>query len=406
MAARPSALGYIQLMRLCWRLGEQKDARKAFKKARADPCLSWQVFDAAAQCELCLSLQADEGAQVAARIYAMGVDKFPTEVPLLLRYLRFLQAARDHTNMRALLEKSLQAVTGEGSRELWREYVELEVAYGDAASVRAVADRRAAVFPEYDPASLFSVAAQYAYAGVWPATPSALTPPPQPSAADAGSGAQGGGGGGARSKWVVGSAERPMVLPDLASLSEYTGLSAPPRDPRGGGAPPAPSAPSAPAAGAGAAAPPRRRRSSPRSSPRCRRRRRPTPARCSASSTGSPTCRAAAAAAAAEGGRAAGAPSRRSRRAAAPSRWGCSRWAGSGKLITFRQSEGESHSHSTLTDRGGRSPWERARSNGSSRRRSHRTPIRRVCRRPSSRRSGGSRRPPRPPHAKSSSGKG
>ena len=257
MAARPSALGYIQLMRLCWRLGEQKDARKAFKKARADPCLSWQVFDAAAQCELCLSLQADEGAQVAARIYAMGVEKFPTEVPLLLRYLRFLQAARDHTNMRALLEKSLQAVTGEGSRELWREYVELEVAYGDAASVRAVADRRAAVFPEYDPASLFSVAAQYAYAGVWPATPSALTPPPQPSAADAGSGAQGGGGG-ARSKWVVGSAERPMVLPDLASLSEYTGLSAPPRDPRGGGAPPAPSAPSAPAAGAGAgaAAPP------------------------------------------------------------------------------------------------------------------------------------------------------
>ena len=181
VAARPSALGYIQLMRLCWRLGEQKDARKAFKKARADPCLSWQVFDAAAQCELCLSLQADEGAQVAARIYAMGVDKFPTEVPLLLRYLRFLQAARDHTNMRALLEKSLQAVTGEGSRELWREYVELEVAYGDAASVRAVADRRAAVFPEYDPASLFSVAAQYAYAGVWPATPSALTPPPQPA---------------------------------------------------------------------------------------------------------------------------------------------------------------------------------------------------------------------------------
>ena len=83
--------------------------------------------------------------------------------------------------MRALLEKSLQAVTGEGSRELWREYVELEVAYGDAASVRAVADRRAAVFPEYDPASLFSVAAQYAYAGVWPATPSALTPPPQPT---------------------------------------------------------------------------------------------------------------------------------------------------------------------------------------------------------------------------------
>ena len=77
--------------------------------------------------------------------------------------------------MRALLEKSLQAVTGEGSRELWREYVELEVAYGDAASVRAVADRRAAVFPEYDPASLFSGAAQYAYAGVWPATPSALT---------------------------------------------------------------------------------------------------------------------------------------------------------------------------------------------------------------------------------------
>ena len=139
VAARPSALGYIQLMRLCWRLGEQKDARKAFKKARADPCLSWQVFDAAAQCELCLSLQADEGAQVAARIYAMGVEKFPTEVPLLLRYLRFLQAARDHTNMRALLEKSLQAVTGEGSRELWREYVELEVAYGDAASVRAVA---------------------------------------------------------------------------------------------------------------------------------------------------------------------------------------------------------------------------------------------------------------------------
>ena len=147
-------------MRLCWRLGEQKEARKVFKKARADPCLSWQVFDAAAQCELCLSLQADEGAQVAARIYAMGVDKFPTEVPLLLRYLRFLQAARDHTNMRALLEKSLQAVTGEGSRELWREYVELEVAYGDAASVRAVADRRAAVFPEYDPASLFSVAAR------------------------------------------------------------------------------------------------------------------------------------------------------------------------------------------------------------------------------------------------------
>ena len=109
VSRRPTPLNFILLMRFSFRAEGLKEARKVFTRGRKAESCTWHVYAAAADMEHLLG-SGNEGALVAQRIYALGADKFPTEVPFLLKYLQFLLARPDLTNVRAVLERALQAV--------------------------------------------------------------------------------------------------------------------------------------------------------------------------------------------------------------------------------------------------------------------------------------------------------
>ena len=173
VSRRPTPLNFILLMRFSFRAEGLKEARKVFTRGRKAESCTWHVYAAAADMEHLLG-SGNEGALVAQRIYALGADKFPTEVPFLLKYLQFLLARPDLTNVRAVLERALQAVQGRPALELWNFYLEVENRYGELEAAQKVEARRAAAFPELPTGSLYSLVAQHAQLGLWPAEPLAL----------------------------------------------------------------------------------------------------------------------------------------------------------------------------------------------------------------------------------------
>ena len=59
-------------------------------------------------------------------------------MPFLLKYLHFLLARPDLTNVRAVLERALQAVQGRPALELWTFYLEVENRYGELEAAQKV----------------------------------------------------------------------------------------------------------------------------------------------------------------------------------------------------------------------------------------------------------------------------
>ena len=158
VAARPTPLNFIHLMRFAFRAEGVKEARKVFTRARKAEGCTWHVYAASADMEYHMGSGA-EGAQVAQRIYALGADKFPTEVPFLLQYLRFLLAQRDLTNVRAVLGRAA-GPQGRQALELWNLYLEVENLYGEFAAAASVENRRAAASPSCHRLTLFVCAAE------------------------------------------------------------------------------------------------------------------------------------------------------------------------------------------------------------------------------------------------------
>ena len=256
---RPTPLNFILLMRFSFRAEGLKEARKVFTRGRKAESCTWHVYAAAADMEHQLG-SGNEGALVAQRIYALGADKFPTEVPFLLKYLQFLLARPDLTNVRAVLERALQAVQGRPALELWNFYLEVENRYGELEAAQKVEARRAAAFPELPTGSLYSLVAQHAQLGLWPAEPLALEWMREAHMAQGGAAAAAASqqAAAARPAQPHGAAVAPkraqaLAPPNLSLYVEYTGLDG---DSAASAPPPGPApAALAPAAGGPMAAP-------------------------------------------------------------------------------------------------------------------------------------------------------
>ena len=232
VAARPTPLNFVHLMRFAFRAEGVKEARKVFSRARKAEGCTWHVYAASADMEFVLG-GGEEGAQVAQNIYKLGANKFPTEVPFLLQYLRFLLAQRDLTNVRAVLERALQAVQGRQALELWNLYLEVENLYGELAAAASVENRRAAAFPELPTGSLYSFAQQQSHLGLWPAEPTvlkqlrdmhALQAAAKADAKGAGAAAAAAAAAAAQQQAQPNAAPKPQPPPNFSLYVEYTGL--------------------------------------------------------------------------------------------------------------------------------------------------------------------------------------
>ena len=121
VAQRPTPVNFISLLRFARRAEGLWQARNVFARARKAEGCTWHVYAAAAQIELNLTgakgaANEDEGARVAAKIYAMAFERFEDDVGFVRHYLDFLQSQRDHGTMRAVLERVLQSAVGAGCR--------------------------------------------------------------------------------------------------------------------------------------------------------------------------------------------------------------------------------------------------------------------------------------------------
>ena len=218
VAQRPTPVNFISLLRFARRAEGLWQARNIFARARKAEGCTWHVYAAAAQIELNLTgakgaANEDEGARVAAKIYAMAFERFEGDVGFVRHYLDFLQSQRDHGTMRAVLERVLQSAVGAGCRELWHVYAALEHAWGDVASARAIDARRAAAFPaEATADSLASLALSLSFEGL---VPGGLQASHCQIVADADPRLGGAKGANGPTK---------LVTPDLSLCVEYTGL--------------------------------------------------------------------------------------------------------------------------------------------------------------------------------------
>jgi hypothetical protein len=269
VAARPTPLAYIHLMRLARRSEGAAASRQVFALARRAEGCTWQVYAAAAQLEYEMRATApsatsdadeDEPTAIAKRILILALDRYEGVVPLISHAVAFFVAQRDVTNARAVLEVQLPHVAPSASKEIWKAYLDLEMRYGTPASVRArpagaprplplrappeltwpcagerrqvraVEERRAASHPHLRAGSLYQLAAIHAYAGLWPGDYDTLADlaeePPPVGGPGALGGALGGGGGSALGGGAVGSAGvggSVKVVPNLSACVEYTG---------------------------------------------------------------------------------------------------------------------------------------------------------------------------------------
>jgi tetratricopeptide (TPR) repeat protein len=265
-------LATIQQMHCARRTEGLAAARAIFTRARKSPHpLGWQLYVASAQMELYCGRR---DAQIASKIYELGMSQHGRNVHYLLEYLRHLLALGDETNARALFERALtnlataasttpssaaaaiiskndienDEVGGRvdnaagggpssgsgttmpgiaGALEVWKTFLDWQFRWGEGETVRQLLDRFRATFPDEPitaPLCLFSRQygfddqLQLATERTWNIL----------SLAAAGGAAPAGGGGKHR---IGGAVQTPFVVPEvvwnlqlrLPAATEYQG---------------------------------------------------------------------------------------------------------------------------------------------------------------------------------------
>jgi hypothetical protein len=157
VAATHSPIACIHLMRLVRRTSTATNARTVFARARRAGWCTWQIYAAAAELEyhsaggletnnmlsgaetykVDCTLSPD-GAVIASRILALALERFETNGALALHCVHFFAQHRSMKSARAVLERVLPLTPPGASVELWSAYLELEMAFGTAASVCAM----------------------------------------------------------------------------------------------------------------------------------------------------------------------------------------------------------------------------------------------------------------------------
>ncbi|KAH8101899.1 hypothetical protein BXZ70DRAFT_932395 [Cristinia sonorae] len=145
-------VAWIAYIRFARRAESQRAARDVFAKARKDKWTPWEVYEAAALMEYHCTKASD----VAMRIFERGVEKFPHEEELALRYLGFLISVNDDTNARAFFERIVPTFPPERARGLWDRWTRYEYQYGSLQSARDLEKRMAGMYPNEPPIKRFA----------------------------------------------------------------------------------------------------------------------------------------------------------------------------------------------------------------------------------------------------------
>lgn len=150
----------VRLLEIAKRLGGLTAGRAVFASARKSLHVSSAIFSAAAS----LEFRIRKDASIAAKIYELGFNRFPTDREFSREYLRFLLAQNDDGNIRALFERIIASIEGfrsTHSREviemnedvevikgIWQDFYGFEREIGDFQSVAKLEERMRQAFPE------------------------------------------------------------------------------------------------------------------------------------------------------------------------------------------------------------------------------------------------------------------
>ncbi|KAF7301152.1 CFIA complex component [Mycena indigotica] len=145
---------WINYMRFSRRSQGHKAARDAFGKARRDEYTGWEVFEAAALTEYRCNL--DDGRDVAARIFEMGMKKYATEPQYVLSHLGFLLTVNDENNARALFERVINTFTPQQAKPIWERWSRSQYMYDDLKGVLELERRMAEVYQNDAPIKRFA----------------------------------------------------------------------------------------------------------------------------------------------------------------------------------------------------------------------------------------------------------
>ncbi|KAJ7165605.1 Suf-domain-containing protein [Mycena crocata] len=144
---------WINYMRFARRAQGHKACRDAFGKARKDPFVGWEVYEAAALTEYRCNM--DDGRSVAARIFETGMKKFGNDVAYVLSHLSFLLTVNDENNARALFERVIGTFPPAEAKPIWERWSRSQYQYDDLEAVLELERRMAEVYPNDAPIKRF-----------------------------------------------------------------------------------------------------------------------------------------------------------------------------------------------------------------------------------------------------------
>ncbi|CAP22079.2 Protein CBR-SUF-1 [Caenorhabditis briggsae] len=139
-------LTYVQLMRFIRRTEGPNNARLVFKRAREDKRTGYQVFVAAAHMEYNCMKDAD----VAIRVFKLGLKKYENEPEFGLAYADFLSNMNEDNNTRVVFERILTSskLPADKQIRIWDRFLDFESCVGDLASILKVEKRRKIAYEE------------------------------------------------------------------------------------------------------------------------------------------------------------------------------------------------------------------------------------------------------------------
>ena len=138
------SLAYIQFMDFLRRNEGISAARALFSRARKCTHCHYSVFIASARMEYFCR----KDAQVAVKIFELGMARFGGEVEYVSEYLDFLIQLNDDQNTRALFERAVQALDPEGALSIWTQYLGFEARFGDRGTLRELEKRMRGAYPD------------------------------------------------------------------------------------------------------------------------------------------------------------------------------------------------------------------------------------------------------------------
>ncbi|KZT38713.1 Suf-domain-containing protein [Sistotremastrum suecicum HHB10207 ss-3] len=146
---------WCEYMTFARRSRDQVASREIFAQARKSKHLDWRVFDYAAMTEYHLS----KAANIATKIYDLGLKRYPTDAGFICQYLHFLVIINDESNARLLFEKVIAnpTLTPEKARHIWDKWCSFECNFGDLAASQRMQKRMLEIYTAESPAEWLSM---------------------------------------------------------------------------------------------------------------------------------------------------------------------------------------------------------------------------------------------------------